>query len=221
MSDIDELESDLYAIDGVVAASVSGSPEMAEIGLLIRPEVDADELITRVRGVVSSSDRGFVDVSLRIVPIGAPDVTTVLDVLPTAGRPAVARPPRPVLKQLTVRQQGVELSAEVVLSAADGDHTGTAVGNRGALSRLATVAAATVAALATAGPGTRGIALQSAQVVSAGDAHVAMVVLLELGEEQDTHLVGAVTVRGDDQADAVVRAVLDATNRTLGRPRGR
>jgi hypothetical protein len=221
MSDIDELESQLYEIDGVIAASVSGTSEMAEIGLLIRPEIDADDLITRVRAVVSTSERGFADVSLRIVPIGAADVTTVLDVLPDVGREPVPRRARPRLKQLTVRLEGLQLEAEVVLLGPGGEHVGTATGNRGAVSRLATVAAAALSALAGADAGGRAMTLQTAQIVGAGDVQVALVVLLELGEAHDTHLVGAVMVRGGDHADAVVRAVLDATNRRLSRSGGR
>lgn len=52
-----------------------------------------------------------------------------------------------------------------------------------------------------------------------GDRELAIVILLLTVDAGDELLAGVAPVRGDHPAEAVARAVLDATNRRLSRPR--
>jgi hypothetical protein len=78
------------------------------------------------------------------------------------------------------------------------------------------VAAATVDALRQLQPAAECIDVDSAQVVRVGVHDVAIVTVVFVTPPAEQMVSGSAIVRDHLDADAIVRAVLDATNRRLG-----
>ena len=125
----------------------------------------------------------------------------------------VAAPTRLVLETVNLALRGRDTTVQVELRDGEALVDGTAgpVPAHGLLRGVADAAAAAVARHVD-----RGLDVASAEVVPAGADRVALVTLVASDGRGRQQLTGSAIVHGTD-ADAVARAVLDATNRL---PRG-
>lgn len=219
MTEAAELEDRLYGVPGVVAARVVGGIEGAEIGILVRPEVNHDEVIERVRQLVSSTEETFEGVSLRVTSIGANEDVTVLELFPPQVRhePEITAARRLRLKTVTTVAEEAGVTVEVVLTDGVTETHGRASGWRGSSVLPAIVARATLDALTQLHGGAASAYLEAAQVIELAGMQVAVVLVVLPHDEHDEALAGTGVLRSGDRADGIARAVLDATNRRLAR----
>jgi hypothetical protein len=123
---------------------------------------------------------------------------------------------RPVIERVAVQTTGVRAEVHVGLRLGESTAVGHAEGSTAAATRHRLVAAATVDALRRLVPAVDAIEVDAAQILRVGALDVAVVTVVHVAPPAEHVLSGsAVVTRGLD-AQAVVRAVLDATNRRLG-----
>lgn len=122
---------------------------------------------------------------------------------------------RPSIVSIMIRDRGADVESEVVLAAAGREVMGRASGGAAMGRRASVTALATLRALERfLAPGPRFELLDVRDVELAG--HPALAVAVGLSESGSSAFVGCVWTEGDRHR-AAVTAVLDATNRLLGR----
>lgn len=126
---------------------------------------------------------------------------------------------RTIIDSVTVATGRRRVSATVVLRRGDRGVEATASGGGQPAARWRTVAEAAIAALRQLEPAAEQVTIESAGVQSIGDRELGIAMLVLAVGADDELLAGVAPVRGDRQAEAVARAVLDATNRRLARVR--
>jgi hypothetical protein len=216
-----DLEEGLRALPGVQAVSVVTDAEAVptEIHVLADPGKTAKQLVRdvqsmsmarfdleldhRIVSIVQMGEQELHDGGLAIVPDAAPDAPGSTE----------EHGSRPVVVRIAVSSGMADTTATVVLRLDEQEFVGEATGMAAVTGRHRLVAAATIAAAAPL----LGSAceIESAQVLSAGEREVALVVLtLDRPRQGAQVLTGSAAVRMPAE-DAVARAVLDALNRHL------
>jgi hypothetical protein len=211
-----DLEDALRSLPGVQAVSVvtSASGEPTEVHVLAAPGKAAKQV---VRDVQSLAMAGFgVDIDHRIV-----SVVQIAEGVPgeLVQRPHAAAPSSPddgrraVLASVGVRIAGHEASVTVTLGVGGEEFLGSAEGSASPSQRARLVA---LAALDAVGP-LLGCScdVESAQLVSAGEHELALVLLSVLAPRSGRQLLAGSAVVRSAAEDALCRAVLDALNRQL------
>lgn len=125
------------------------------------------------------------------------------------------RPARPIIRELLLGTQGLEVQVEAILALAGQELRGVA---RAAATRRATfraVARATLDAVEALAPGMVKTELESIELLDTGDDERVTVTLTLLTEEGAEQLIGVSMSRGDAER-ATMRATLDALNRRVG-----
>lgn len=211
-----EFEDSLRALPGVTAASVVTGPDRVpvEVHVLARPGKPAKQIVRDVQSLAMA--RFDLDLDHRIVSVvqlGDDEVT-----LPTAhddtdGERESEPAHRPAVASVMVRTTRGTTEVAVSLDATNDLFEGKAEGPAGTSHRARIIAMATLAAVDDLLG--RSCEVESAMIVSTGQREIALSVLTmvvpRIGEQV---LTGCAVVRGDE-ADAVVRSVLDALNRQL------
>jgi hypothetical protein len=128
------------------------------------------------------------------------------------GTPGTTTRPRIV----TVQAQSTQFrtAVQVTLGTDDDERTGFAEGSIAASARPRLLADATLDALRQLLPAAECLDIDTAQVNRAGAHDVVVVLLVSVDPPYERHLSGSALVH-QSADDAVVRAVLDATNRRL------
>ncbi|MEX1163122.1 MAG: hypothetical protein WEB03_06030 [Nitriliruptor sp.] len=127
--------------------------------------------------------------------------------------PGPAFVPRITVGRITVTHAGPEAHIEVTLRRTGEILTGQAEGNDTAAGRRAAVGRATLAALAPVLGDSKAVELRGCEVVELLDHRIALTVVQLRTPQGERTVSGSALVR-DATADAVVRSVLDALNRT-------
>lgn len=134
------------------------------------------------------------------------------------GRPApthmIEATPRPRIVTIQTQSSGLRISAQVTLGAGDDERIGFAEGSAAASARPRVLAEATLDALRQLEPAAERLDIDTALTTRVGAQDVALVVLVSVDPPHEHHLSGSAIVTQYPD-DAVVRAVLDATNRRL------
>lgn len=204
-----ELERELCRLPEVSAARVvvdaQGRP--TEVHILATAAKHAKQVVRDVQSVALASfgielDRRIVSV----VQLGTEDETE-------GG--ASPQPMRPVLVNVTTEASGLRALVRVTLAREDTETVGFSEGSIASTARHRLVAAATVDALRQIDPAAECVDVDSAQVVRVGASDVAIVTTVFVVPPTEQLVSGSAIVRGHAESDAVVRAVLDATNRRL------
>lgn len=212
--DLVELERELCRLPEVSAARVvtdrSGRP--VEVHILARPTKAPKQIVRDVQSVALASfglelDRRIVSV----VQLGTEPSATGAGTLPAVGSPA-----RFALRNVSVETNRLRAIARVTLARGDAEAVGFAEGSIAATIRHRLVAAATLDALRQLEPNAEGVDIDAAQIVRIGAHDLAVVTVVFVAPPIELLVAGAAVVRDRAEADAVVRAVLDATNRRLG-----
>ena len=110
---------------------------------------------------------------------------------------------------------GLRSVVRVTLGNDSGEAVGTATGSIATTARHRLVATATVDALRRLDPAAECLDVEHAQVVRVGASDVAVVTIVFVAPPNEQVVSGSAIVRANQDADAVARAVLDATNRRL------
>jgi hypothetical protein len=128
-----------------------------------------------------------------------------------------ARPtPRARVGSVNFEADGVRAHVRVSLTTSDVEHTGYAEGTIAAIARPQLVATATLDAIRQGNPAAENVHVVTADVARVGSTRVAVVTVVYVEPPVELLVSGSAVVR-QDRDDAVARAVLDATNRRLGR----
>jgi hypothetical protein len=115
---------------------------------------------------------------------------------------------------------GLRAHVRVTLAFDSEERAGSAEGTIAAASRPRLVAAATLDAIQQLVPAAECLDLDSAQIVRVGPHDIAIVALVLVAPPHEQIVSGSAIVRqNQDPSDAVVRAVVSATNRKLSRAR--
>jgi hypothetical protein len=133
------------------------------------------------------------------------------------GGPADDRAPgrRPSIVSIQSETNGLRSLVRVTLGNDAGEAVGTAQGSIATTARHRLVANATIDALRRLDPAAECLDVEDAQVVRVGASDVAVVTIVFVAPPTEQVVSGSAIVRANHEADAVARAVLDATNRRL------
>jgi hypothetical protein len=205
-----ELERELCRLPDVSAARVVtddvGRP--TEVHILANGVKHPKQVVRDVQSVALASFG--IELDRRIVSV----VQLHTDGVPT--EPAPVAPDRPVLVHVATEVTGLRSLVRVTLARNGEEAVGFAEGSIASSARHRLVAAATVDALRQLQAAAECIDVDSAQVVRVGVHDVAIVTVVFVVPPAEQMVSGSAIVREHLDADAIVRAVLDATNRRLG-----
>ena len=123
--------------------------------------------------------------------------------------------PRTVIGGITAETSGLRSLVRVTLRRGEQEAVGFAEGSIAVATRHRLVATATLDALRQLDPVAECLDVDSAQITRAGMHEVALVTIVFVVPPGEHLVSGSAAVRGHQEADAVARAVLDATNRRL------
>jgi hypothetical protein len=123
--------------------------------------------------------------------------------------------PRPLIVAITAESSGLRSLVRVTLARDEDEAVGFAEGSIATTARHRLVAAATVDALRQLEPAAECIDVDHAEVVRLGAHDIAVVTVVFVIPPAEQLVSGSAIVRPQQEADAVARAVLDATNRRL------
>jgi hypothetical protein len=138
----------------------------------------------------------------------------VVSVVQLDERAPLAATRRVVIESVGLSGNGIEVAATVVLRSDDGMYEGQAQGSGSGAGRHRTTAAATLDAVRPLLAAGSVVELTGIELVNIGTTRIAVAVLEVTSPRTSTTLSGSAVVR-DAAPDAVVRAVLDALNRTI------
>ncbi|HEX4491847.1 MAG TPA: hypothetical protein VH914_11625 [Acidimicrobiia bacterium] len=124
-------------------------------------------------------------------------------------------PARPSIVSIQGETNGLRSLVRVTLGDGDGEAIGSAQGSIATTARHRLVADATIDALRRLDPAAECLDVEHAQVVRVGASDVAVVTIVFVVPPNEQVVSGSAIVRANHDADAVARAVLDATNRRL------
>ena len=209
-----ELERELCRLPEISAARVvvDGSGQPTEVHILADTAKHAKQVVRDVQSVALASfgielDRRIVSVvQLGNTANGNGHNETIEEAGPGF---------RPVLVNSTAEVSGLRSLVRVTLGRGDNEAVGFAEGSIASTARHRLVAAATVDALRQLETAAECIDVDSAQIVRVGAHDVAIVTVVFVLPPSEQLVSGSAIVRQHAEAETVVRAVLDATNRRL------
>ncbi|HEY5171215.1 MAG TPA: hypothetical protein VIK54_05755 [Acidimicrobiia bacterium] len=123
--------------------------------------------------------------------------------------------PRPSIVAITAEASGMRSLVRVTLALEDEEAVGFAEGSIATTARHRLVALATVDSLRQLEAAAECVDIDHAEIIRIGAHDVAVVTLVYVIPPAEQLVSGSAIVRPQQEADAVARAVLDATNRRL------
>jgi hypothetical protein len=123
--------------------------------------------------------------------------------------------PRPSIVAITAEASGMRSLVRVTLALAEEEAVGFAEGSIATTARHRLVAMATVDSLRQLEPAAECVDIDHAEIMRIGAHDVAVVTVVYVIPPAEQLVSGSAMVRPQQEADAVARAVLDATNRRL------
>jgi hypothetical protein len=217
--DLRSIETELCRLPDLSAARIvaDSAGRAVEVHVLALPGKQPKQIVRDVQSVAMASfgldlDRRIISV----VQLGGDDIA---DELEDEDGKAIERF-RPRIVATNIETSGLRAHVRVTLGYDGEERAGLAEGTIAAASRPRLVAAATLDAIQHFVPAAECLDLDSAQIVRVGPHDVAIVALVLVTPPNEQIVSGSAIVRhNQDPSDAVVRAVLDATNRRLSRVR--
>ena len=211
-AELRELEDELCRLGGVLAVRVVGdrNGRPIEVHVLADQSKPAKQTVRDVRAVAQTMFG--LELDHRIVSVAQLDsVAEHISESPTS-----LTSPRARVGRVNFEAQGVRADVRVVLIDGDLEYSGYAEGSVAAVARPQLVALATLDAVRQADSAAEAIHVVSADITRVGPTRVAVVSVVYVEPPIELFVSGSAVVR-QDRDDAVARAVLDATNRRLGR----
>lgn len=196
-----ELEETLCRLPTVDAARVVGdSGTITEIHILGTPGKAPKQVVRDVQ-------------SLAMAQFGLSVDRRVISVVQIENE-EVGRSDRPVIVDILEEPVGSRLTVTVTLAWQNAMISGVASGPSAATTRLRSIGEATVAALEHALEDDAAVALSALETPTVGEREVAVAQIVIVSGGEERVLVGSALV-GPNNAQAAVRAVLDAVNRLV------
>lgn len=235
--EIAEVERELCRIPDVRAARIvandAGDP--VEVHILASTGKGAKQLVRDVQSVAIASvgldlDHRIISV-VQLDDLADPSSASGADTNGGTGTVTGAGPngdsirtfPSPidrvVVDSVVISKKELRALCTVTLNRGGDQAIGTAEGTDATTARWRIVAEASLSALRTLEPLAESVAVEMAGVQRIGDRALGIVTLLLVIPPNEELLAGVAPVRGANEEEAVVRAVLDATNRRLARLR--
>lgn len=206
-----ELERELCRLPEVSAARVVtdtvGHP--TEVHILANSAKHAKQVVRDVQSVAVASFG--IELDRRIVSV----VQLGNDGEQAQAEAAAVEPNRSVLVDVMSEVTGLRSLVRVTLGGGEDEAVGFAEGSVASSARHRLVAAATIDALRQLQKAAECLDIDSAQIVRVGVEDVAIVTVVFVIPPAEQLVSGSAIVRDHLDSDAIVRAVLDATNRRL------
>jgi hypothetical protein len=206
--DLPAIERELCRLPDVsVARLVSdGTGRIVEAHIIATPTKHPKQIVRDVQSVALAEfgleiDRRVVSV----VQLGDGDLSLPVD--DGAFRPSIV--------SIQAETNGLRSLVRVTLGNDEAEAVGNASGSIATTARHRLVANATVDALRRLDPAAECLDVEHAEVVRVGASDVAVVTIVFVAPPTEQVVSGSAIVRANQEADAVARAVLDATNRRL------
>jgi hypothetical protein len=205
--DLTEVEREICRLPDVSIARLVSEPDgrVSEVHVVAHPGKHPKQIVRDVQSIALASfglelDRRVISV----VQLGS----GVLEETVAAG-------PRPSIVAITAEANGLRSLVRVTLARDEDEAVGFAEGSIASTARHRLVATATVDALRQLEPAAECIDVDHAQIVRIGAHDIAVVTVVFVVPPSEQLVSGSAIVRPQQEADAVARAVLDATNRRL------
>lgn len=200
--DVQELEETISRLESVDAVRivVDGS-DVSEVHVLAAPTKPAKQVVRDVQ-------------SLAMARYGTNIDRRVISVVQLSGVVGGTTPERPALVRILEEPTGPRTTVHVTLSWKGMEHAGSASGPAAASARLRLVGEAALHALDHIYPDAPPLALDSIGAAGVGMRSVLIAIIVSSTSAGEEVSVGSALSQGDD-AEAAVRAVLDALNRRL------
>ncbi len=208
-----EVERELVRLPEVQIARIVADDEgrVTEVHIVADATKHAKQIVRDVQSVALASfglefDRRVVSV----VQLGDDD-----GLLSVAGEPLEVS--RVAIDTISAEITGLRALVKVGLTRGEHSVIGYAEGSVATTARFRLVATATVDALRQLEPVAECLDIDAAQIVRVGSLDVAIVTVVFVTLPTEQVIAGSAVVHSHDEPGAVVRAVLDATNRRLVR----
>lgn len=204
--DIAEIEREICRLPDVSIARLVAEEDgrISEVHVVAHPGKHPKQIVRDVQSIALASfglemDRRIISV----VQLGR----NLLDQEPAGIRPSIVA--------ITAEANGLRSLVRVTLVREEEEAVGFAEGSIATTARHRLVATATVDALRQLEAGAECIDVDHAQIVRVGSHDIAVVTVVFVAPPSEQIVSGSAIVRPQQEADAVARAVLDATNRRL------
>jgi len=216
--EIAEVERELCRIPDVRAARIVANEhgDPIEVHILASTGKGAKQLVRDVQSVAIASVG--LDIDHRIISVVQLEDSDALQASVRTPSP-VSASARIVVETVTLTKKELRAVATVTLNRGGEQATGCAEGTDATTARWRIVAEAALNALQALEPLAASVAVEMAGVQRIGDRALGIVTLVLVIPPNEELLAGVAPVRGANEDEAVVRAVLDASNRRLARLR--
>lgn len=214
--DTEELERELCRVAEITAARVVADEEgrIAEVHILSLPHKHAKQVVRDVQSVAMATFG--IDLDRRIVSVVQLDAVASSSITgPDDVDLEALDLERINVDGVTADRNGLQCTAQVVLTRGDQRATGTAEGIIATSSVLRLIAQATIAALRHLEPAAVRADVETATIIRLGERSIALATVVVVVPPYEEVISGSAVVRPAGDFDAVARAVLDATNRRL------
>jgi hypothetical protein len=205
--DLTEVEREICRLPDVSIARLVGEPDgrVSEVHIVAHPGKHPKQIVRDVQSIALASFG--LDLDRRVISV----VQLGANVLDENFAPEI----RPSIVAITAEANGLRSLVRVTLARDDDEAVGFSEGSIATTARHRLVASATVDALRQLEPAAECIDVDHAQIVRIGAHDIAVVTIVFVVPPSEQLVSGSAIVRPQQEADAVARAVLDATNRRL------
>ncbi len=202
------LEKELRKLSEIRAARVVAGydGEIAEVHVVASPKKPTKNIVRDIQSVAIATF-GY-DIDRRRISVVQIDEADTNDFI-------FDREFRPRILTITSESTGLRSTVKVALEHGEQQALGFAEGSIASASRHRLVAQATLDALRQLEPMAETLDVDSALVVRVGGVDVAVVTVIFVLPPEEQIISGSSIVRQNNEADAIARAILDATNRRM------
>jgi hypothetical protein len=205
--DLTEVEREICRLPDVSIVRIVAETDgrVSEVHVVAHPGKHPKQIVRDVQSIALASfglelDRRVISV----VQLGG----SILD-------ETFTRAPRPSIVAITAEASGMRSLVRVTLALDEEEAVGFAEGSIATTARHRLVALATVDSLRQLEPAAECVDVDHAEIMRIGAHDVAVVTVVYVIPPAEQLVSGSAIVRPQQEADAVARAVLDATNRRL------
>jgi hypothetical protein len=207
--DLTEVEREICRLPDVSIArlvdSGDGDGRVSEVHIVAQPGKHPKQIVRDVQSIALASFG--LDIDRRVISV----VQLGGNVLPEHAMPEI----RASIVAITSEANGLRSLVRVTLSRDEDEAVGFAEGSVASTARHRLVATATIDALRQLEPAAECVDVDHAEIVRIGAHDIAVVTIVFVVPPAEQLVSGSAIVRPQQEADAVARAVLDATNRRL------
>lgn len=205
--DLADVEREICRLPDVSIARIVAEPNgrVSEVHVVAHPGKHPKQIVRDVQSVALASFG--IEIDRRVISVVQLGAGIVEGEIPVGSRPSIVA--------ITAEASGLRSLVRVTLARDDDEAVGFAEGSIATTARHRLVATATVDALRQLEPAAECIDVDHAQIVRVGSHDVAVVTVVFVVPPSEQIVSGSAMVRPQQEADAVARAVLDATNRRL------